>query len=151
MNGRNFFRLLELRPGVVTIPGLSSASSSSNGRRLGADVILIEGMTQFDMAMPNNIINGAGKGSSGDASAQIPIDAIQEFNTQQNPPAEYGWRDGSVVNVGIKSGTNSSARHGLGIRPRRGGDRRRELFYEDGYSSDAGAVWRHGGRTDPQG
>jgi hypothetical protein len=107
LNGRNFIRLLELRPGVVTIPGLSSASSSSNGRRLGADVILIEGMTQFDMAMPNNIINGAGKGSNGDASAQIPIDAIQEFNTQQNAPAEYGWRDGSVVNVGIKSGTNS--------------------------------------------
>ena len=52
LNGRNFIRLLELRPGVVTIPGLSSASSSSNGRRLGADVILIEGMTQFDMAMP---------------------------------------------------------------------------------------------------
>ena len=112
LNGRNFIRLLELRPGVVTIPGLSSASSSSNGRRLGADVILIEGMTQFDMAMPNNIINGSGKGSGGDSSAQIPIDAIQEFNTQQNPPAEYGWRDGSVVNVGIKSGTNSL--HGTG-------------------------------------
>lgn len=107
LNGRNFIRLLELRPGVVTIPGLSSASSSSNGRRLGADVILIEGITQFDMAMPNNIINGSGKGSGGDSSAQIPVDAIQEFNTQQNPPAEYGWRDGSVVNVGIKSGTNS--------------------------------------------
>jgi hypothetical protein len=112
LNGRNFIRLLELRPGVVTIPGLSSASSSSNGRRLGADVILIEGMTQFDMAMPNNIINGSGKGSGGDSSAQIPIDAIQEFNTQQNPSAEYGWRDGSVVNVGIKSGTNSL--HGTG-------------------------------------
>ncbi len=47
LNGRNFIRLLELRPGVVTIPGLSSASSSSNGRRLGADVILIEGITQL--------------------------------------------------------------------------------------------------------
>ena len=37
----------------------------------------------------------------------MPIDAIQEFNTTQNPKAEYGWRDGSIVNVGIKSGTNS--------------------------------------------
>ena len=37
----------------------------------------------------------------------MPIDAIQEFNTEQNPKAEYGLRDGSVVNVGVKSGTNS--------------------------------------------
>ena len=37
----------------------------------------------------------------------VPVDAIQEFNTQQNPKAEYGWRPGSVINVGIKSGTNA--------------------------------------------
>lgn len=107
LNGRNFFRLLELRPGVVTIPGASSGSSSSNGRRLGADVLLVEGITQFDLATSNTLINGSGKGSQGDTSNSLPIDAIQEFNTQQNAPAEYGWRDGSVINVGIKSGSNS--------------------------------------------
>ncbi len=107
LNGRNFFRLLELRPGVVTQPGASTGSSSSNGRRLGADVLLVEGITQFDMSTSNNLINGSGKGAGGDASNMLPLDAVQEFNTQQNPPAEYGWRDGSVVNVGVKSGTNS--------------------------------------------
>jgi hypothetical protein len=105
LNGRNFFRLLELRPGIVTVPGSRSGSSTSNGRRTGSDVILVEGLTEFDMTTSNNIINGAGEGS-GDSSSALPIDAIQEFNTQQNPPAEYGWRDGSVVNVGVKSGTN---------------------------------------------
>jgi hypothetical protein len=107
LNGRNFFRLLELRPGVVTQPGASTASSSTNGRRLGADVLLVEGITQFDLATSNNLINGAGKGAGGDASNMLPLDAVQEFNTQQNAPAEYGWRDGSVINVGVKSGTNS--------------------------------------------
>jgi hypothetical protein len=107
LNGRNFFRLLELRPGVVTVPGSSSGSSSSNGRRLGADVLLVEGITQFDLATSNTLINGSGKGSQGDTSNSLPIDAIQEFNSQQNAQAEYGWRDGSIVNVGIKSGTNS--------------------------------------------
>jgi len=108
LNGRNFFRLLELRPGVVTVPGASSGSSSTNGRRLGADVLLVEGITQFDLATSNTLINGNGKGSQGDTSNSLPIDAIQEFNSQQNAPAEYGWRDGSVINVGIKSGTNST-------------------------------------------
>jgi hypothetical protein len=42
-----------------------------------------------------------------DAATILPIDAIQEFNTQENPKAEYGWKPGAIVNVGIRSGTNS--------------------------------------------
>jgi len=53
----------------------------------------------------NGIMNVVYRG--GDTSSLLPIDAIQEFNTEQNPKAEYGLKDGSVVNVGIKSGTNS--------------------------------------------
>ena len=130
LNGRNFFRLLELRPGVVTVPGAGAGSSSSNGRRLGADVLLIEGITQFDMATSNNLINGSGKGAGGDASNMLPLDAIQEFSTQQNAPAEYGWRDGSIVNVGIKSGTN--ALHGSAYG-----------FYRDSKLTDASNYFTH--------
>src|SRR5260370_40212955 len=36
----------------------------------------------------------------------LPIEAIQEFNAEENPPAEYGWKPGAIVNVGLKSGTN---------------------------------------------
>src|SRR3954467_10632108 len=107
LNGRNCMRLLELRPGVISRPGDSSGSTSSNGRRLGADVLLVEGITQFEMATSGTLINGTGKGGFADASNMLPLDAVQEFNTQQNAPAEYGWRDGSIVNVGVKSGTNS--------------------------------------------
>src|SRR5262249_41434828 len=42
-----------------------------------------------------------------DMATIIPIDAIQEFNLQENPKAEYGWKPGAVVNVGIRSGTNA--------------------------------------------
>lgn len=35
------------------------------------------------------------------------MDAIQEFKTEQNPRAEFGWKPGSQVNVGLKSGTNT--------------------------------------------
>jgi len=40
-------------------------------------------------------------------STIMPIDAIQEFNLEENPKAEYGWKPGAVVNVGIRSGTNA--------------------------------------------
>ena len=42
----------------------------------------------------------------------LPMDAIDEFKTEENPRAEYGWKPGAIVNVGIKSGTNSL--HGSG-------------------------------------
>ena len=37
----------------------------------------------------------------------LPIDAIQEFNIQSSPEADYGWKPGAIINVGIKSGTNN--------------------------------------------
>src|SRR5207244_1720940 len=52
-----------------------------------------------------SVVNG--NSFSGDTSSTLPIDAIQEFNTQQNPKAEYGWKPGAIVNIGVKSGTNS--------------------------------------------
>jgi len=35
----------------------------------------------------------------------------------ENPKAEYGWRPGAVVNVGIRSGTNHTSRLGLRVLP----------------------------------
>ena len=37
----------------------------------------------------------------------LPIDAIQEFNLENNLKAEFGWLTGTVINVGIKTGTNN--------------------------------------------
>ena len=45
----------------------------------------------------------------------MPIDAIQEFSSEQNPKAEYGFRDGSVVNVGHQVRDQQHSRHGLRI------------------------------------
>ncbi len=44
---------------------------------------------------------------AGDAATLLPIDTIQEFATQQNPKAEFGWKPGSITNVALKSGTNA--------------------------------------------
>src|SRR2546430_12366271 len=48
-----------------------------------------------------------GEGIAGHPATIIPVHSIQEFNLQQNPPAEFGWKPRAIVNVGLKSGTNS--------------------------------------------
>lgn len=45
LNGRNFERLLQLRPGVVTPIGSGTGSESTNGMRTGADLTMIEGLS----------------------------------------------------------------------------------------------------------
>lgn len=104
LNGRNYENLLQLRPGVVRYPGGGFSTTSSNGLRAEDNSYLIEGLFDSEPYSGQAIVNGAG--IAGDSATILPIDSIQEFNVQQNPPAEYGWKPGSVVNVGLKSGTN---------------------------------------------
>ena len=104
LNGRNYENLLQLRPGVIRYPGGGFSTTSSNGLRAEDNSYFIEGLFNSEPYSGQAIINGAG--IAGDSATILPIDSIQEFNLQQNPPAEYGWKPGSVVNVGLKSGTN---------------------------------------------
>jgi carboxypeptidase family protein len=105
LNGRNFLRLLNLRPGVYTNPGEGAGNASTNGGRTGTDLLMVDGVPAFGNTTGSMVINSVYR--TGDSNSLVPIDAIQEFNTEQNPKAEYGWRPGSVIDVGIKSGTNS--------------------------------------------
>ena len=105
LNGRNYENLLQLRPGVMRYPGGGFSTTSSNGLRAEDNSYFIEGLFNSEPYSGQAIVNGAG--IAGDSATILPIDAIQEFNVQENPPAEYGWKPGAVVNVGLKSGTNS--------------------------------------------
>jgi len=105
LSGRNYENLLQLRPGVMRYPGGGFSTTSSNGLRAEDNSYFIEGLFNSEPYSGQAIINGAG--IAGDSATILPIDAIQEFNLQQQPPAEYGWKPGSVVNVGLKSGTNT--------------------------------------------
>jgi len=105
LSGRNYENLLQLRPGVMRYPGGGFSTTSSNGLRAEDNAYFIEGLFNSEPYSGQAIVNGAG--IAGDSATILPIDAIQEFNVQQNPPAEYGWKPGAVVNVGLKSGTNS--------------------------------------------
>jgi carboxypeptidase family protein/TonB-dependent receptor-like protein len=104
LNGRDYQNLLGLRPGVMLMVGGGPWTQSTNNVRPDESVWMIEGVfnaNPFDarpvVGMPSPFTDGA---------TILPVDAIQEFNVMENPKAEYGWKAGAVVNVGIKSGTN---------------------------------------------
>jgi hypothetical protein len=104
LNGRNYQNLLTLRPGTSIYPGGGPWTQSTNGIRPEDTSYIVDGITNDEAFMGFSVTNAAAV--LGDAATVIPIDAIQEFNTQVNPKAEFGWKPGAVTSVGLKSGTN---------------------------------------------
>ena len=105
LNGRDYQNLLGLRPGVMLQPGGSPWTQSTNNIRPDETVWLLDGILNvnwFDARPINNMPS-----PFTDMATVLPVDAIQEFNIEENPKAEFGWKPGAVVNVGIKSGTNT--------------------------------------------
>ena len=105
LNGRNYQNLLSLRPGVMLQPGGGPWTQATNGIRPDENAWMIDGVINANFFDSRPIIGVSSPLT--DAATILPIDAIQEFNTMENPKAEAGWKPGAVVNVGIRSGTNT--------------------------------------------
>jgi hypothetical protein len=104
LQGRDFQNLVVLNPGVQRTPGGGFQSITSNGNRVEDNNFIIDGIDDNDAYYGTTVINA--EGVQGTPATHLPIDAIQEFNVQASPEAEYGWKPGAIVNIGIKSGTN---------------------------------------------
>src|ERR1700681_3781506 len=104
LNGRNYQNLVSLRPGVALQPGGGPWTQRTNGIRPDETVWMVDGVINTNMYDARPILNMPSPFSDG--ATILPVDAIQEFNTEITPKAEYGWKPGAVVNVGVKSGTN---------------------------------------------
>jgi hypothetical protein len=104
LNGRNYQNLLTLRPGTTVYPGGGPWTQTTNGARPEDTSYLVDGLSNDEAFMGFSVTNAAAV--AGDAATILPIDAIQEFNTQVNPKAEFGWKPGAITSVGLKSGTN---------------------------------------------
>ena len=105
LQGRDFQNLLELRPGVQRTPGGGFHSVTTNGNRFEDNNYMVDGTDDNDLYYGESVINDVGV--AGTPASHLPLDAIQEFNTQENQGAEYGWKPGAVVNIGLKSGSNN--------------------------------------------
>jgi hypothetical protein len=104
VQGRDFQNLLMLHPGVQRTPGGGFQSITSNGNRPDDNNFYIDGADDMDVYYGESVLNDAG--IAGTPASLLPLDSIQEFNTQESPEADYGVKPGVVMNIGIKSGTN---------------------------------------------
>lgn len=96
LNGRNFFSLITLVPGVAAPPPTSAGPSFPrlNGGRPRVNEYLYDGISALQP-------------EPGQVAFNPVIDAVQEFKVEINsPPAEFGRFNGGVVNLTTKSGTN---------------------------------------------
>jgi hypothetical protein len=105
LNGRNYQNLLSLRPGVVAQPGGGPWTTSTNNVRPDESGWMVDGVINVNFYDARPVVNMPSPLTDG--ATILPIDAIQEFNLAENPKSEYGWKPGAVVNVGIRSGTNT--------------------------------------------
>jgi len=110
LNGRDFGKLVALVPGVV-VEGSGVAGTEKgfgqfniNGQRDRSNNYTLDGTDNNDPWFNNSALNQVG--ITGAPATLLPIDAIQEFNLQNQFPAEYGRNTGGVVNIITKSGTN---------------------------------------------
>src|SRR5579885_801983 len=104
LQGRDFQNLLALHPGVQREPGGGFHSTTSNGLRPDDNNYVIDGASDNDAYYGETVVNDAG--IQGTPASNLPLDAITEFNTQEDPQADFGQKPGVVVNIGIKSGTD---------------------------------------------
>lgn len=96
LNGRNFFSLITLVPGVAQPPPTSSGPSLPriNGGRPRVNEYLYDGISALQP-------------EPGQVAFNPVIDAIQEFKVEINSPsAEFGRFNGGVVNLTTRSGSN---------------------------------------------
>jgi hypothetical protein len=98
LNGRDFTQLLKFNPGA-------NANGSLNGSRFNGIDWKIDGADNNDLWHNVNSVNQGGV--SGIAGVVLPIDAIDEFSLQSSSSAEENRNSGGVLNIVIKSGTNS--------------------------------------------
>jgi len=105
LSGRLYTKLLDYQPGVAGKPGGNTPTYSSNGAGTMTNMWMIDGIDDVNQFAASGPLFGAT--TSGDELTVLPLDSIQEVNIVTNPKAEFGWEQGAVVNVGLKSGTNT--------------------------------------------
>src|SRR5713101_1659591 len=103
-DGRDVKNLLEGVPGGRRGPGGGCQRLKIDGQGASSNTFPVDGIPTNDRYYGESSLGQPA--ISGTAAALIPLEGISEFNVQSNPGVEFGVRGGSVINIGLKSGTN---------------------------------------------
>ena len=96
------YMLTRLAPGIMDSSDLHFARPADNGNLAGIVANGVQGGNEFTIDGAPNMSNAKGVGFS------PPSDAISQFKVQTNAfDAQTGHTAGAVVNLALKSGTNS--------------------------------------------
>jgi len=115
MNGRSFQTLIQLTPGVVTVPsnGNDTGQFSINGQRAASNYWMVDGVSANigtpAVSTQGNGIAGAQASVSvqGGTNSLVSVDAMQEFRIQTSTYApEFGRTPGGQISIVTRSGTN---------------------------------------------
>ena len=115
MNGRSFQTLVQLTPGVVTVPTnvLDEGQFSVNGQRAASNYWTVDGVSANTGIGSGGGNSNAAAGTLGSFSALggtnslVSIDAMQEFRIQTSTYApEFGRVPGAQISIATRSGTN---------------------------------------------
>jgi hypothetical protein len=115
MNGRSFQTLIQLTPGVVTIPSNfnDGGQFSVNGQRGESNYWTVDGVSA-NIGVGSGTQGGNGFGGAlgsfsalGGTNSLVSVDALQEFRIQTSTYApEFGRTPGGQISIVTRSGTN---------------------------------------------
>jgi len=115
MNGRSFQSLIQLTPGVVTVPtnGSDGGQFSVNGQRSSSNYWTVDGVSaNIGVSATNTPGSGLGGALSsfsaqGGTNSLVSVDAMEEFRIQTSTFApEFGRTPGAQIFISTRSGTN---------------------------------------------
>lgn len=118
MNGRSFYTLIDLTPGVIGVVagggnGDDSGQFSVNGQRAASNYWTVDGVSanaSASSSLVGNQMSGATPATSvlGGTNSLVPVDDMQEFRIQTSTFApEFGRTPGAQISIVTRSGTNN--------------------------------------------
>lgn len=117
MNGRSFQSLIQLTPGVVTVPSGGGSGNegqfSINGQRSDSNYWMVDGVSA-NIGITAFNFPGQGFGgtvgaysAAGGTNSLVSVDAMQEFRIQTSTYApEFGRTPGGQISIVTRSGSN---------------------------------------------
>lgn len=101
----DYTRLALVLPGAVQNSNFAFAQFSINGSRARSNGFNIDGISNTDPSTYLPSLNEGG--NSATAATRLPLDAVEEVSVVSAGGADKGQNSGSVMDVIVKSGTNS--------------------------------------------